>query len=135
MGETNEKREGEVKFPEPYRPWSVIMASRDKHRRSGTPGASPEEEAPNEAHVPQSQDHLPVRPPGPRGRSGQRLETYKVEVVCLSHVPVNRENPFATVSASERYECVMGHFADIWSAICRRRKAAFRAPTERKLAA
>ena len=55
MGETKEERAGEAKFPEPSRPWSVIMGGRDKHRRSGTPGASPEEEARHEV--------LPAIPP------------------------------------------------------------------------
>jgi len=43
-----------------------------------------------------------------------------VEVVRLGKLPVNRENPYASLSAPERYECVMKHLASVWSAVCRR---------------
>ncbi len=135
MGITKDFSRGKAEFHEPSPPESVIIGREVEHRRPGPPGTSPEEEAPHEAHLPPDQAHLPVRPPKPRGRSGRRPETYEVEVVRLSHVPVNRENPFAPVSASERYECVMHQLAEVWGAICRRREGVLKAPAERKLAA
>jgi hypothetical protein len=46
-----------------------------------------------------------------------------VAIVRLGKLPINRENPYASLSTSERYECFMKRVAEVWSAICKRENA------------
>ncbi len=85
MGETEEIRGEEAEFREHFRPWPVIIGGGSGHRRPGPPGASPEEEARHEAHVPYVQTPLFVRPED-RDRFDQRPR--EAEVLAPPGVPV-----------------------------------------------
>jgi hypothetical protein len=56
-------------------------------------------------------------------------------VVRLDKHPLNRENPYAALSANERYECFLKRLAEIWSAICRRQENSVKRPAARRRAA
>jgi hypothetical protein len=46
-----------------------------------------------------------------------------VQVVKFPKLPINRENPYASLSPEERYACGMSCLAEVWAAICRRKGA------------
>lgn len=126
---------GKAEFREPSRAWTVIEGGSGRDRRLEPLGASAQEGPPDEAHPLQEPIHSTVHPSSARRRSRRGRAAYRVEVVRLDRLPVNRENPYSSVSTLERYGCAMKRMAEIWSSICGSRKTALKAPTERKLAA
>jgi len=70
-----------------------------------------------------------------RRRSHRRAKTYDVEIVRFIDAPRNGANAYASLSTSERYECLMKRLAEIWSAISRRRSAGAAPSQERRKAA
>lgn len=135
MGNRTDSRTREADFGEPSRPWPVIIGGRGRDRRPGTPGASPVGEARHEVPVPEIPVSLSIHPRSARRRRRPGGEVFTIETVHLEKPPANRENPYASLSAGERYECLLRRLAEVWNAVCRRRKETGNVPMKRKLAA
>ncbi len=135
MGETKNFARGKAEFREPFRPRPVIIDSGKEERRPGLPGASPEEEARHEAHVPPDPTSLSVHPASPRRKPRRDPETYSMEVVRLRDVPPNPENPYTSLSPGERHECLMRRLSAMWGAICKREDLSREGQGERRKAA
>lgn len=135
MGEKKDFSRGKAEFGEPSQAWPVIIDGSSGHRRPGHPGASPEEEARHEAHVPADPTSLSVHPASPRRKPRRDPETYPMEVVRLRDVPPNPENPYTSLSPDERYECLMRRLSAMWGAICKREDLSQEGQGERRKAA
>ena len=108
-------------FREPSPPDAVEGSSDGLHRRLAPAGASSDSEARYEAPPPQASPPLPAPPASAPRRTRSRRGAYQVAIVRLGRVPANRENPYASLSAAERYECLMKRLAEVWCAISKRR--------------
>ena len=117
MGNTKDSSPGAMESREPSRAIAVQGDSSGKDLRPEPSGASGQE-GPRHEPLPKTEPSgLALCPSSAGRRPRSRQGSYRVEVVRLDKHPTNRENPYASLSASERYECFVKRLAEIWSAI------------------
>lgn len=102
MGETKDFARRKAEFGEPSQASPVIIAGSGRHRRPGLPGASPEEDARHEAHLPPDQFPLTVRPEDRDGVAGGSQEAGAMAPPGVPVVPPQDHDPVKDDRPTER---------------------------------